>query len=309
MTAESSVIRKGFHRNDDQGQTTTPDDGDLKYPCGSLEVLSCSLEVLICQTLQVAKKLPKDMYELNIYLHEVAVAKWEAYFDTYSASLRRFARDIPGSSGAGCELVAQQTKVCEEAQDHIEWNMRVQALSSILMDKDPMAKKFRIDNWKRLQRNCDAAGKPIEFANRDQSDSSVIPSSQRNDQEATSEHEAEDAQQSVNRLAYLGGIFLPFSIVAAIFSMGQEFAAGMPLFYIYWVISLPLSLGVIATIYADTIRRLTPIQLEMKKYGGNDSDANPVVYYDGPGPDLNDERPLGWLRAYATVLRDVLGYR
>ena len=86
------------------------------------------------------------MYELNIYLHEIAVAKWEAYFDIYSASLRRFARDIPRSSGAGCELVAQQTKVCEEAQDHIQWNMRVEALNSILTDKDPMAKKFRIGN-------------------------------------------------------------------------------------------------------------------------------------------------------------------
>ena len=249
------------------------------------------------------------MYELNIYLHEIAVAKWEAYFDIYSASLRRFASGIHRSSGVGCALVAQQTKVCEEAQDHIEWNMRVEALNSIITDKDPMVKNFRIDNWKRLQRNCDAAGKPIGLANRDQSESSVVPRSQRNVQEATSKQEAEDAQQSLNRLAYLGGIFLPFSIVAAVFSMGQEFAAGMPLFYVYWVISLPLSLGVIATIYADTIRRLTPTQLKMKKSGGNDTDINIVFFSDEVGSHTNDDRPLGWLRAYGTVLRSVLGYR
>ena len=125
-----------------------------------------------------------------------------------------------------------------------------------------------------------------------------------------SKQEAEDAQQSLNRLAYLGGIFLPFSIVAAIFSMGQEFAAGMPLFYLYWVISLPLSLSVIATIYADTIRRLTPIQLDPKKYGVYDPKQNsdPEFFDSGPWLD-SDLRPLGWLRAYATVVRHVLGYR
>ena len=255
------------------------------------------------------------MYELNTYLHEVAVAKWEAYFDLYSAFLRRFSKDIFRSSGVGRELVAQQTKVCEEAQDHIEWNMRVDVLNSILTDKDPMAKKFRIDNWKRLQRNCSTVGKPVEFANRDQSEPSVVPSSQANVQEDISKQEADVAQQSVNRLAYLGGIFLPFSIVAAIFSMGQEFAAGMPLFYVYWVISLPLSLAVIATIYADTIRRLTPTQLGIKMTRisemavGSDTDTNQNYAGFEAGSYTNDDRPLGWLGAYATVLRKVLGYR
>ena len=108
-TAESSGIRKNFHRDDDQDQTTNSGNGDHQYPCSSLEILSCSLEVLTCQTFQVAKQLPKDLYSLNTYLHEIAVGKWEAYFDIYSASPRRFARDIPRSSGVGLDLV----KVCE----------------------------------------------------------------------------------------------------------------------------------------------------------------------------------------------------
>lgn len=274
------------------GQTTSPDGGDLRYPCGSLEILSCSLEVLICQTLQVAKKLPNDMYELNMYLHEISIAKWETYFDIYTA-FQRSSSDNYSSSGVGCALVSQQKKVCEEAEDHIQWNMRVEASNSIITDKDPMAKKLRIDNWKRLQRNVDAVRKPIEFT-RDQSRSSGVDV-----QEATSKQEAEDAQQSINRLAYLAGIFLPFSIVAAIFSMGQEFAAGMPLFYVYWVISLPLSLGVIATIYADSIRRLTPSQLHMQKNAETRLNYNAADDY----LDVVDERPLGWLGAYANLLR------
>ena len=279
------------------GQTTTRDGGDFRYPCDSLEILSCSLEVLICRTLQVAKKLPKDMYELNMYLHEISIAKWEAYYDLYTAFLRRFSSDIYRSSDVGQALVAQQRKVCVEARDHIQWNMRVEALSSIITDKDPMAKTLRIDNWKRLQRNFDAAREPIEF--RDQSGLDIREAT--SSQEATSKQEAEDAQQSINRLAYLGGIFLPFSIVAAIFSMGQEFAAGMPLFYVYWVISLPLSLGVIATIYADSIRRLTPSQLHMQKKAEPMTRLSHIAFHDDGGMD--DERPLGWLGAYASLLR------
>ena len=159
------------------GQTTTPDGEELRYPCGSLEILNCSLEVLICRTLQVAKKLPNDMYELNMYLHEISIAKWEVYFDIYTAFLRSSPSDIHRSSDVGYALVAQQTKVCEEAQDHIQWNMRVEALNSIITDNDPMAKKFRIDNWKRLQRNFDAARKPIKFANMDQSEFTATSSS------------------------------------------------------------------------------------------------------------------------------------
>ena len=249
------------------------------------------------------------MYELNTYLHEIAVAKWEAYLDIYSASVRGIAREIPESSGIGQELLAQDTKVHEEAQGHIQWNMRVEALNSIIRDNDPMAKKFRIDNWKRLQRDFDATGKPTLSADRDRSDISIIPRALRNDpQTAKSKRETEDAQQSLNRLAYLGGIFLPFSIVAAIFSMGQNFAAGMPLFYVFWVIALPLSLGVIATIYADTIRRLTPSQLGMEENGVNnivDNAEIPNYRRRFDGRLATNERPLGWFRAYAAIV----GYR
>ena len=149
--------------------------------------------------------------------------------------------------------------------------MRVEALNSVVIDKGPRAKNFRIDNWKRLQRNYNAAGKRIESANESRSESLVTLSSRPNVEEAISRQETVDAKQSLTRLAYLGGILLPFSIVAARFSTGQEFAVGMPLFYVYWVISLPSSLGVIVIIYANNIRRLTPSQLAMENSGKIDA--------------------------------------
>ena len=196
--------------------------------------------------------------------------------------------------------------MCEDAQDHIQWNMRVEALNSITRHTQTMADTSRIDDWKRLEVNFNAASKRIiEFEKRDRSDLSAIPRSQSyNVEDASSKQDARNAQQSLNRLAYLGGIFLPFSIIAAIFSMGQDFAAGIPRFYVFWAISLPLSLGVIATIYADTIRRLTPSQLANKtKPVAGDSDQNQDMQYfdEAPGEPPPEERPLGWLRAYATI--------
>ena len=245
-----------------------------------------------------------DMCELNMYLHEISIAKWEAYLDIYTASLRSSSSDTPRSSGIGHASVAQQRKVCEEAQNHIQWNMRVEALNSIITGNDPMAKKFRIGNWKRLQRNFEAARKPIEIVRRHQSEITATSGSGELDiRKTTSKQEAEDAQQSLNKLAYLGGIFLPFSIVAAIFSMVQDFAAGMRLFYVYWVISLPLSLGVIATIYDDSIRRLTPAQLDMRKHGDGDLEVNAFAGGRRVRHRVRPEQPLGWLGAYATLLR------
>ena len=242
-----------------------------------------------------------NIHQLNLVLHEIAIAKWEAFADMYSAYLRGSTRQLYKSSGDAGTLLAQQIKVRQEAHDHIIWNMRVEALNSTTRRTQAMADTSRIDNWTRLELNFNTAGQPVQFEDRDRSDRSGRSDQQPYIvQDANSKQDVEDAQQSLNRLAYLGGIFLPFSIIAAIFSMGQDFAAGMPRFYVFWAISLPLSLGVIATIYADTIRRLTPRQLANKRKPiADDSEQNQGMQYFGEPPP--DERPLGWLRAYATI--------
>ncbi|KAL2045616.1 hypothetical protein N7G274_002044 [Stereocaulon virgatum] len=86
--------------------------------------------------------------------------------------------------------------------------------------------------------------------------------------------------------------------------MCQDFAAGMPRVYVFWATSLPLSLGVIATIYADTIRRLTPSQVanKSKPVAGDSEQNQDMQYFEvAPGGPPPEERSLGWLRAYANI--------
>jgi Mg2+ and Co2+ transporter CorA len=48
--------------------------------------------------------------------------------------------------------------------------------------------------------------------------------------------------QQVGYLTSLATVFIPISFVAAIFSMGGDFAAGARYFWVYWVIALPVGM-------------------------------------------------------------------
>jgi hypothetical protein len=47
--------------------------------------------------------------------------------------------------------------------------------------------------------------------------------------------------RSVGRLTYLATILVPFSVTAALFSMGGDFSAGQSLFWVFWVIATPIA--------------------------------------------------------------------
>jgi hypothetical protein len=110
-----------------------------------------------------------------------------------------------------------------------------------------------------------------------------------------------EAKRSTDRLAYLAGFLLPFSVFASILAMTGEFAAGEGKFYVYWVVTVPLSIIVLAVIYADSIRRMTGWEYLGKPEPVDDPN---VKYYVAPPPDPRS-RQLGWLRAFATIF----GYR
>jgi Mg2+ and Co2+ transporter CorA len=48
--------------------------------------------------------------------------------------------------------------------------------------------------------------------------------------------------RQVGYLTSLATLFIPLSFVAAVFSMGGDFAAGQERFYVFWAISLPITL-------------------------------------------------------------------
>ncbi|CAK7204415.1 hypothetical protein SEUCBS139899_007172 [Sporothrix eucalyptigena] len=64
-----------------------------------------------------------------------------------------------------------------------------------------------------------------------------------------------EGQNALNRITYMGGILLPFSIIAGVLSMSDPFGPGDRLFWVFWIITLPITGFTLSIIYADDIRK------------------------------------------------------
>ncbi|KAK5660944.1 hypothetical protein OQA88_12319 [Cercophora sp. LCS_1] len=69
------------------------------------------------------------------------------------------------------------------------------------------------------------------------------------------EDDLDENHRALDRVSYLGGILIPLPIVSGILSMGEDFGPGGPKFFIFWAVSIPLSVLTFLIIYADTLRR------------------------------------------------------
>lgn len=96
-----------------------------------------------------------------------------------------------------------------------------------------------------------------------------------------------EERQALNRLSYMVGILLPFSIVAGLFSMEGEFRAGGKLFFTYWVLVVPGVVVAMMAVYGDILRK-------RKVRVGSDSDS-------GSERVLTFRRRVYW--GYVGVLR------
>jgi hypothetical protein len=77
-----------------------------------------------------------------------------------------------------------------------------------------------------------------------------------NTSSSTSNSDDNPNQASLNRVTYLGGILLPFTVVAAILSMNDNFAPSGPDFWIFWVASVASAAACLLIIYLDQLRGL-----------------------------------------------------
>lgn len=67
---------------------------------------------------------------------------------------------------------------------------------------------------------------------------------------------SDDNQRALDRVTYLGGVLLPFSVVSGVLSMNEGFEPGQPLFWVFWVATIPLTLFTVLVIYADKLRQV-----------------------------------------------------
>lgn len=83
-----------------------------------------------------------------------------------------------------------------------------------------------------------------------------IPRRRRPEADRPSSQGSDANQRSLDRVTYLGGILLPFSIVSGVLSMNESFEPGQPLFWVFWVATIPLTLFTVLVIYADKLRQV-----------------------------------------------------
>ncbi|KAI3401470.1 hypothetical protein diail_10904 [Diaporthe ilicicola] len=69
--------------------------------------------------------------------------------------------------------------------------------------------------------------------------------------------EKDENSRSLDRISYLGGFLLPFTIVPSILSMGEPFGPTGRKFWVFWVLCAPLTVLSLMFIYADSIRKAT----------------------------------------------------
>ncbi|KAH8774530.1 hypothetical protein F5883DRAFT_412508 [Diaporthe sp. PMI_573] len=78
-----------------------------------------------------------------------------------------------------------------------------------------------------------------------------------NPKRALAPGEKDENSRGLDRISYLGGILLPFTIVPSILSMSDPFGPTGNLFWVFWVACAPLTVLALLFIYADSIRKAT----------------------------------------------------
>lgn len=100
--------------------------------------------------------------------------------------------------------------------------------------------------------------------------------------------------RSSGQLTKIATFIVPCSFVASIFSMGGSFAAGESLFFVYWTISLPATLGLLAWVLSkdEDCRRFC--RQVLSPVSGKFSEA--VTHFQGTEGDKNGREKLGWFK-------------
>lgn len=96
-----------------------------------------------------------------------------------------------------------------------------------------------------------------------------------------------DNQRALDRVTYLGATLLPFSIVSGVLSMNEGFEPGQPLFWVFWVATIPLTLFTVLVIYADKLRQVE-VWSEVRDHSGSDSGSDQGSTKSGDGEKVQE---------------------
>ncbi|KAI3327760.1 hypothetical protein HD806DRAFT_483842 [Xylariaceae sp. AK1471] len=268
---DKNGITKIVQHTDANGNTTTLGD---EIP---------SLDTMLYENLRDGCVVREDLLEL---LEELIIGQWGDFFESLScldlSSIETTAlfwqtsdcleRNLDVSrqrdkirrkcvdSGAGPDIHPRPEKELQSTT--AEWEAllsRVNRRAQLLSHLSPAVATVQMPN---AEKDADA-------------DASMgISSGHRGDKHnsnKTSASPADKHQRSLDRVTYLGGVLLPFSIVSGILGIDEPYGPGGSLFWIFWAVTVPLAFVTLGVIYADSIRRNQVWQL--KPPLGSDSDS------------------------------------
>lgn len=118
-----------------------------------------------------------------------------------------------------------------------------------------------------------------------------------NPKRALAPGEKDENSRGLDRISYLGGILLPFTIVPSILSMSDPFGPTGGMFWVFWVVCAPLTVLALLFIYADSIRKATvwiEVAADEAKVEEQAGQSTGVVEDDGtvePKPLLGSSGP------------------
>ncbi|KAI0517388.1 hypothetical protein F5B22DRAFT_604425 [Xylaria bambusicola] len=286
-----------------------------------------SFETMLCENLREGCSGPEDLLEL---FEDLMLDKWSDFLEASSLDPSVFSTEIaPLFSHALVCLErnlnvsrrwrgARQQAVDTSQESHFlldarpypaktEWeallarlSRQTQLLSNLTtIAANPPSRRlsaiqaangFGISAVKTSENKCDCKSKNKD----DNNNCSYDNNANANRHHSTS---AEN-QRALNRVAYLGGVLLPFSVVSGILAIEEPFGPGDAQFWIFWAVTVPLTLLTLGVIYADSIRKVQ-VWVEVAASGKGSSsggsshlDLGLGSSYELPQPDVEYAVPV-----------------
>jgi len=174
------------------------------------------------------------------YAKKIAAANWINSMEYLQSSIARFENDVDQRAGP-----KQHTDIETWLSDRVFWAYELKRKSlqlcddivqnftelGILTEDGQKDKRPEIEDWIYIQKRLESWTKRAKDLVHAVSDILSLTEAKKSLQEA----------RSAGILQYLGTFYLPFSLVAAIVSMSNNFGPNQPRFWVYFAISVPLT--------------------------------------------------------------------
>ncbi|KAI0913589.1 hypothetical protein F4823DRAFT_622172 [Ustulina deusta] len=256
-----------------------------------------SLETMLYDGLRDGCSGHEDLLQL---LEELVVNKWADFFEAPSL-------DLPVGSTETTALFSQALGCLERNLDvSRHWHkMRQRSVepppdTHPLLDARPQSATTEWEGllsrlsrraqllshltsarrWRSEKTHADA-GLGISLAGDRGDKYDCRPRNNNNNSATTNPSTPDEGQRALNRVAYLGGVLLPFSVVSGILAIEEPYGPGGSQFWIFWAVTVPLTLVTLGVIYADSIRKVqvwVEVAASGKSGSASDTETDPRTY-------------------------------